>query len=81
MSLMQINGESDLHECKVNEACNVIYERFWASSLTERLCRCPNRKECPWQWMKEPENSSLQLNNKSYMKVCKNVYYMLHFRK
>nr|XP_012149419.1 PREDICTED: uncharacterized protein LOC105663650 isoform X1 [Megachile rotundata] len=65
-----INGESDLHECKINEVCNVIYDRFWVSSLTERICRCPNRKECLWQWLKEPEDMSLQLNNKSYMKFC-----------
>ncbi|XP_076685069.1 kappa-scoloptoxin(11)-Ssd1b-like [Andrena cerasifolii] len=65
-----INGESDLHECKINEACNVIHNRFWVSSLTERLCRCPKGKECPWQWTKELRNSSLPLNNKSHMEFC-----------
>lgn len=69
--LIQINGESDLHECKINEACNVIHNRFWVSSLTERMCRCPKGKECPWQWTKELRNSSLPLNNKSHMEVHK----------
>lgn len=69
MILIQINGESDLHECGINEACNVIHNRFWVSSLTERLCRCPSGKECPWQWMKQLGNWSLSLNNRSYMEV------------
>ncbi|XP_076634665.1 uncharacterized protein LOC143348392 [Colletes latitarsis] len=43
---LQKYGESDLHECEINEACNVIHNRFWVSSLTERLCRCSNGKEC-----------------------------------
>ncbi|XP_076639194.1 uncharacterized protein LOC143351513 [Colletes latitarsis] len=64
------NGESDLHECEINEACNVIHNRFWVSSLTERLCRCSNGKECPWQLKKQLGNLSLPLNNKSYMEFC-----------
>ncbi|XP_076247398.1 uncharacterized protein LOC143187204 [Calliopsis andreniformis] len=68
--LDDINGESDLHECEINEACNVIHNRFWVSSLTERLCRCPNGKECPWQWTKELRSSSQLLNNKSRMEFC-----------
>ncbi|XP_076174818.1 uncharacterized protein LOC143150430 [Ptiloglossa arizonensis] len=68
-----INGESDLHECGINEACNVIHNRFWVSSLTERLCRCPSGKECPWQWMKQLGNWSLSLNNRSYMEFCGSI--------
>ncbi|XP_078040353.1 U-scoloptoxin(11)-Sm7a-like [Augochlora pura] len=65
-----IDGESDLHHCAINEACNVIHNRFWMSSLTERLCRCPNGKECPWQWNFQLGNSSQLLNNKSRMEFC-----------
>ncbi|XP_012240454.1 kappa-scoloptoxin(11)-Ssd1b-like [Bombus impatiens] len=65
-----INGESDLHECVINAVCSVTHNRFWVSSLTERLCRCSNGKECPWQWTKELGNSSISLNNKSHMKFC-----------
>ncbi|XP_053980345.1 U-scoloptoxin(11)-Sm2a-like isoform X2 [Hylaeus volcanicus] len=65
-----INGESDIHECEINEVCNVIHNRFWVSSLTERLCRCPNGKECPWQWKEQLGNWSLSLNNKSHMEFC-----------
>lgn len=68
---MQINGESDLHECKLDEVCSMIHDRFWVSKLTERLCRCPNGHECPWQWTKELGNTSISLNNKSRMEVCK----------
>ncbi|CAL7943194.1 unnamed protein product [Xylocopa violacea] len=65
-----IKGESDLHECQTNEVCNVIHDRFWVSSLTERLCRCSNGKECPWQWTRELGSSSVSLNNKSHMEFC-----------
>ncbi|XP_017882126.1 uncharacterized protein LOC108626139 [Ceratina calcarata] len=65
-----IHGESDLHECEMNEACSVIHNRFWASSLTERLCRCRNGKECPWQWTKELGNTSVSLNNRSHIEFC-----------
>ncbi|XP_076281662.1 U-scoloptoxin(11)-Sm7a-like isoform X2 [Lasioglossum baleicum] len=65
-----VDGESDLHYCATNEACSVIHDRFWMSSLTERLCRCPNGKECPWQWNVQLGNSSQLLNNKSRMEFC-----------
>ncbi|GAB1866859.1 hypothetical protein CAJAP_07938 [Camponotus japonicus] len=43
------------------------------SSLTERLCRCPHGQECPWQWTKIIDNSSLSLNNKSILKFCTQI--------
>nr|XP_031843842.1 U-scoloptoxin(11)-Sm6a-like isoform X2 [Nomia melanderi] len=70
MQIHGIGGESDLHYCAINEACNAIHDRFWMSSLTERLCRCPNGKECPWQWNVQLGNSSQSLNNRSRMEFC-----------
>ncbi|XP_024886401.1 uncharacterized protein LOC112463925 isoform X2 [Temnothorax curvispinosus] len=38
--------------------------------LTERLCHCPNGRECPWQWTKTFDNSTIFLNNRSILKFC-----------
>ncbi|GIX89450.1 uncharacterized protein CEXT_647471 [Caerostris extrusa] len=31
------------------EACNIIRQRFWLSPLIHRLCKCPDRTDCPSQ--------------------------------
>jgi len=43
------------------------------SGLTERLCHCPNGRECPWQWTKTFDNSTMFLNNRSILKVSKRL--------
>ncbi|XP_011687285.1 PREDICTED: uncharacterized protein LOC105449659 [Wasmannia auropunctata] len=65
-----VEGESDLHNCEPYEVCNIIHDRFWMPGLTERLCRCSNGKECPWQWTKTFDNSTMFLNNRSILKFC-----------
>ncbi|RLU16277.1 hypothetical protein DMN91_012037 [Ooceraea biroi] len=64
-----VEGESDLHHCAPHEVCNVVHDRFWMPSLTERLCHCANGRECPWQWTKTLDNSTVSLNNRSVLKV------------
>ncbi|XP_033229939.1 U-scoloptoxin(11)-Sm7a-like [Belonocnema kinseyi] len=66
-----IEGESGLHECDSNEACNIVHNRFWMPVLTERLCRCPGGHECPWNWIEKSGNSSMKVNNRSMIQFCK----------
>ncbi|KAK2589098.1 hypothetical protein KPH14_001925 [Odynerus spinipes] len=68
-----VGGESDLHECNVNEPCNIVHNRFWVSSLTERLCQCTNGRECPWQWTNSSDIFSMLLDNRSILKFCLSV--------
>jgi len=51
----------------------VIHDRFWMPGLAERLCHCSNGRECPWQWTKTLDNSTLSLNNRSVLKVSSDV--------
>ncbi|XP_032677785.1 kappa-scoloptoxin(11)-Ssd1b-like [Odontomachus brunneus] len=68
-----VQGESDLHLCESHEVCNVVHNRFWMSGLTERLCRCTDGRECPWQWTKTLDSSSAILNNRSVLKFCTQI--------
>ena len=72
----QIEGESGLHECEFNEACNIVHNRFWMPILAERLCRCPDGQECPWNWNVKPDNKSISVNNRSVLQV-KYIHYYL----
>ncbi|XP_044013268.1 kappa-scoloptoxin(11)-Ss1a-like [Aphidius gifuensis] len=64
-------GEKSLDECKKNEACSVIYKRFWMPNLSQRLCRCYDGIECPWST--KNDNQSMSLNNRSLLKFCEPI--------
>lgn len=71
-----IEGESGLDVCEPNEACNIVHNRFWLPTLTERLCRCSEGQECPWQWNlgkisnSNTSESSITINNRSVLQFC-----------
>ncbi|XP_051155975.1 kappa-scoloptoxin(11)-Ssd1b-like [Leptopilina boulardi] len=70
-----IEGESGLGICEPNEACNIVHNRFWLPTLTERLCRCTEGRECPWNWnyiktSNRSSDSSIIINNRSVLQFC-----------
>ncbi|KAG8225529.1 hypothetical protein J437_LFUL006068 [Ladona fulva] len=49
----QARSERDLDTCVTDGSesapvCSIVYKRFWQPALVYRLCRCPERQECPW---------------------------------
>lgn len=36
-------------------ACNIIHKRYFYPPMIERLCRCPDRTECPMEWSQPPQ--------------------------
>lgn len=39
---------------KYLSACNVVHKRYFFPPVIERLCRCPDRTECPMEWSQPP---------------------------
>lgn len=63
-------SERDLGICEPHSVCNIVHLRFWFPNQVERLCKCPNREECPWKWSTD-DNLSMPLDNRSQLKVFK----------
>ncbi|XP_071451967.1 uncharacterized protein [Hetaerina americana] len=61
----QARSERDLETCTndgENAAiCSIVHKRFWQPPLVHRLCRCPDRQECPWRW--SPRGPSINTTN------------------
>lgn len=60
-------SERDLGICEQYSVCNIVHHRFWFPNQVERLCKCPNREECPWKW--SIDNHTMPLDNRSQLKV------------
>ncbi|XP_046396987.1 uncharacterized protein LOC124163919 [Ischnura elegans] len=67
----QARSERDLEMCAndgENAAmCSIVHKRYWQPPLVYRLCRCPDRQECPWRWSQRgpsanATNSSANIN-------------------
>ncbi|XP_050540753.1 kappa-scoloptoxin(11)-Ss1a-like [Daktulosphaira vitifoliae] len=69
----QTKSERDLNICEQYSVCNIVHLRFWFPPQIERLCKCPNREECPWKWSTDDKRTML-LNNRSQLKFCEPVY-------
>nr|XP_045625807.1 uncharacterized protein LOC123775056 isoform X2 [Procambarus clarkii]XP_045625808.1 uncharacterized protein LOC123775056 isoform X2 [Procambarus clarkii]XP_045625809.1 uncharacterized protein LOC123775056 isoform X2 [Procambarus clarkii] len=64
-------SERDLPECSsANEACNVAHRRFWLTPITERLCRCADRSECPLHFTGLNDTLSQHVSNRAQLKFC-----------
>lgn len=61
-------SERDLYICEQYNVCNIVHLRFWFPKQVERLCKCPNREECPWKWNTD-DNHTMPLDNRSQLKV------------
>jgi len=68
----QALSERDLGICEQYSVCNIVHLRFWFPNQVERLCKCPNRGECPWKWNSD-NNQTMPLNNRSQLKFCKPI--------
>lgn len=51
------------------EACNLAHKRFWLTPITERLCRCPDRSECPLHFNGLNDTHSQHVSNRAQLKV------------
>jgi len=67
----QSKSERDLSICEQYSVCNIVHHRFWFPNQVERLCKCPNREECPWKW--NIDNYTMPLDNRSQLKFCKPI--------
>ncbi|CAG7833848.1 unnamed protein product [Allacma fusca] len=86
----QILSERDIPVC-ANEkdeliACNVVNQRYFYPPTIERLCRCPDRSECPWEFSeyktvqrkegrfkKIADQNTVMLSSRSQLKFCNEV--------
>lgn len=68
----QAKSERDLGICEQHSVCNIVHHRFWFPNQVERLCKCPNREECPWKWSTN-DDLSMPLDNRSQLKFCKPI--------
>ncbi|XP_037783954.1 U-scoloptoxin(11)-Sm5a-like [Penaeus monodon] len=67
-------SERDLPVCAYpGEACNLAHKRFWLTPITERLCRCPDRSECPLHFNGLNDTHSQHVSNRAQLKFCGNV--------
>ncbi|XP_013784449.1 uncharacterized protein LOC106468561 [Limulus polyphemus] len=66
-------SERNLPVCEnPNRACNVLHKRFWLSPLAIRLCKCPDRSECPTAWS-EGDDQTVHVNRRAQLKFCGKV--------
>ncbi|ODM89634.1 hypothetical protein Ocin01_17049 [Orchesella cincta] len=49
---------------KYLSACNIIHRRYFYPPIVERLCRCPDRTECPMEWSQPPKYKDLFVDTK-----------------
>ncbi|KAK8736841.1 hypothetical protein OTU49_004671 [Cherax quadricarinatus] len=64
-------SERDLPECaSAGEACNLAHRRFWLTPITERLCRCADRSECPLHFNGLNNTLSQHVSNRAQLKFC-----------
>ncbi|XP_071537222.1 uncharacterized protein [Panulirus ornatus] len=67
-------SERDLPECASSEeACNLAHSRFWLTPITERLCRCSDRFECPLHFTGLNDTLSQHVSNRAQLKFCGKV--------
>ncbi|KAG7167273.1 U-scoloptoxin(11)-Sm5a-like isoform X2 [Homarus americanus] len=67
-------SERDLPICSSRgEACNLAHRRFWLTPITERLCRCADRSECPLHFGGLNDTLSQHVSNRAQLKFCGNV--------
>lgn len=57
-------SESSKNGNKYLAACNVIHKRYFYPPMIERLCRCPDRTECPMEWSQPPQYRDIVHSNK-----------------
>lgn len=70
--MYKAKSERDLGICEQYNVCNIVHRRFWFPNQIERLCKCPNREECPWKWSTDT-NQTMPLDNRSQLKVLNNI--------
>lgn len=64
-------SERDMPECSSEaEACNLAHRRYWFTPITERLCRCKDRSECPLQFTNLNDPLSQHVSNRAQLKFC-----------
>lgn len=73
---IKAKSERDLGICEQYNVCNIVHRRFWFPNQIERLCKCPNREECPWKWSTDI-NQTMPLDNRSQLKVLNNIIYKI----
>ncbi|XP_063847078.1 U-scoloptoxin(11)-Sm5a-like isoform X2 [Scylla paramamosain] len=72
--LLYTNGrrsERDLPVCASEaEACNLAHRRYWLIPITERLCRCKDRSECPLHFTNLQDPLAQHVTNRGQLKFC-----------
>ncbi|MPC08329.1 hypothetical protein E2C01_000911 [Portunus trituberculatus] len=72
--LLYTNGrrsERDLPVCASKaEACNLAHRRYWLTPITERLCRCKDRSECPLHFTALQDPLAQHVTNRGQLKFC-----------
>ncbi|XP_050711512.1 U-scoloptoxin(11)-Sm5a-like [Eriocheir sinensis] len=64
-------SERDMPECSSKtEACNLAHRRYWITPVTERLCRCSDRSECPLHFTDLHDPLSQHVSNRAQFKFC-----------
>lgn len=78
--LCQRRSERDMPECSSNaEACNLAHRRYWITPVTERLCRCSDRSECPLHFTDLHDPLSQHVSNRAQFKVKYKIAYCKAF--
>lgn len=66
------NSERQMAVCfSPRQACNVLYDRFWLSLKVVRLCKCPDRSQCPSQL--SDDRNTIRIGNRIQLKFCSAV--------
>ncbi|XP_066951808.1 uncharacterized protein [Macrobrachium rosenbergii] len=64
-------SERDLPVCATPaEACNLAHRRYWLTPITERLCRCADKSECPLHFTSLNDTQSQHVSNRAQLKFC-----------
>ncbi|KAG0722927.1 hypothetical protein GWK47_043577 [Chionoecetes opilio] len=67
-------SERDMPECSSKmEACNLVRRRYWFTPVTERLCRCKDRSECPLHFSDLLDPLAQHISNRAQLKFCGSV--------
>ncbi|KAK7069528.1 hypothetical protein SK128_026832 [Halocaridina rubra] len=67
-------SERDLPVCSTaGEACNLAHKRYWLTHITERLCRCADRSECPLHFSGINDTLSQHVSNRAQLKFCNSI--------
>ncbi|XP_023219231.1 uncharacterized protein LOC111621357 [Centruroides sculpturatus] len=64
-----VTSEKNLPLCeKQTTACNIVYNRFWLSTMVVKLCKCLDLSECPSNW--DDDQYTMHFNNRAQLKFC-----------